>query len=296
MKKALISALLTAALSLGSLTALANVGDVIGTAYNTDIVAYINNYAVPSYAVNGQSVIVAEDLSNFGFDVTWDNDTRSLNITRNNVNTPNEMTVSKFEKSGTKFADILETDISVYAAGSLITSYALNGYTMIPFEELTMFGNVDWVESERALKLWIDNLHIREAKQQPEKSKIGAPIGDMLCEEGIGFYTNSVGGVNAFWQGKNNTGKVINYYTANFSMYNAVWDPAIDEFKGTNHVSHKVVGPVPAGADLLIYGVIGYCNVCEYISLDSVYVEYADGTSELIDYGYIGGETLWHKY
>ena len=47
------------------------IGEKVGTVYKTDIVAYINNYAVESYAANGQSVIVVEDLRYFGFDVTW---------------------------------------------------------------------------------------------------------------------------------------------------------------------------------------------------------------------------------
>ncbi len=297
--KKLASVLLMFILIIGCIipmTASAKVGDVVGQAVHTDIVAYINHYAIPSYAANGQSCIIVEDLRNFGFDVTWDNSTRSLYIMRSASNIVNEMSVIKAEKPGTFFSDILETDIKVYANGQEITSYALNGYTMIPIEELTMFGAVTWVESERAIKLWVDRLKTREVRQQPDKSKIGAPAGEMLCVDGIGFYTNSADGVHVYWRGKNNTGKTINYYTTYWSLYNPVWDPAYCQIKRTNKLTKKVVGPVKPGEYLLEYSVIGYSASCEYIYLDSIYVEYNDGTSEWIDYGYYGGETLWDKY
>ena len=148
-------------------TGYAKTGDVIGKALHTDIVAYINHYALPSYAVNGQSVIIAEDLVNFGFDVKWNNDTRSLTIKRNPTATIKGMsTVDKSYIPGTKFTDVLETDISVYANSHKLTAYALNGYTMVPIEELDMFGNVYWVESERAIKLWVDGLKMLPTRQE----------------------------------------------------------------------------------------------------------------------------------
>lgn len=166
MKKRIVSLFITLTMLVSMVvSASAKIGDVIGVALNTDIVAYINNYAIPSYAVNGTSCVVAEDLRNFGFDVIWDNATRSLSITRNTQTAVSEMNVSKTAAPSTKFADILETDIVVYAGGLRITSYAMNGYTMIPLEELTMLGECYWVAEERALKLWVDGVGIRQVKQ-----------------------------------------------------------------------------------------------------------------------------------
>lgn len=281
-----------------SMPVYAKIGDVVGTAYNTDIVAYINHYAVPSYAAYGSSFIVAEDLKNFGFNVDWDPNTRSLNIYRNKNKDASEMTVTKFEKAGSYFSDILETDISVYANGVKLSSYAINGYTLIPLEELTMFGFVSYINDERALKLWIDGLSIRSEKQLPETSKISAPVSSVLIKGGggFGFCVNSVDGVKVLWQAKNNTGKYINYYTAYFSMYNPVWDPAPCQIKQTNRINTKTVGPVPPGENLIVFNIIGYSSVCRYVVLDKLYLEYSDGTTEWIDYGYIGEETLWDKY
>ena len=104
-----IIALALAMISVLSFGVSAKVGDKVGTALNTDIVAYINHYALPSYAVSGQSCIVAEDLSGFGFDVIWDGASRSLNIYRNANSFVTEKYVTKDGKPGSFFADTLET-------------------------------------------------------------------------------------------------------------------------------------------------------------------------------------------
>ena len=165
--KKIITIILTMVMLISSLTiaAQAKTGDIIGSALHTDIVVYINNYAIPSYAVNGQSVVVAEDLRNFGFDVIWNPNNRSLSVSRNANTSVVPMFVDKSATSGSFFTSILETDISVWAAGKRLTSYALNGYTMIPAEELTMFGSVNWVSSERALKIQIEGLDTLTTKQ-----------------------------------------------------------------------------------------------------------------------------------
>lgn len=163
--KKLVCALLSVMMLFGT-SVYAKIGDKVGEAINTDIIAYINNYAIPSYAVNGTSSVVAEDLKNFGFNVLWDAGARTLVISRNNEYEVHQMSFKKTAAEGSFFADVLETDIGVFANGKKITSYAINGYTMIPVEELSMFGEVYWVESERALKLWVEDLHIRD-KMQP---------------------------------------------------------------------------------------------------------------------------------
>ncbi|MBR0366505.1 MAG: hypothetical protein IJH94_06875 [Clostridia bacterium] len=79
------------------------------------------------------------------------------------------MTVKKTGKPGSVFANILETDIKVFANDTLIPSYALNGYTIVPVESLTMMGEIYWIEGERALKLWVDGLGIRGSMQPVEQ-------------------------------------------------------------------------------------------------------------------------------
>ena len=169
MKKLIALMCMIMGVSLAAPMAEAKNGDVIGKAYNTDIVVYVNNYAVSSFAVNGTSCIVAEDLRNLGFDVVWNGDARSLSISRNSETVPFEMTVKKTGKPGSVFANILETDIKVYANDTQIPSYALNGYTIVPVESLTMMGEIYWVADERALKVWVDGLKIRDTMQPVEQ-------------------------------------------------------------------------------------------------------------------------------
>ena len=271
----------------------ATVGTVIGTAYNTDIVAYINHYAIPSFAVNGTSVIVAEDLKNFGFDVTWENSTRTLTIVRNSQTVPTEMEFTKAGASGSKYTDILATDISVYAnAGSEVkklTSYAMNGYTMIPLEELALFGECGWVEGERAVKLWIDGLRVRTSRQivsttspaTVSSSNVSTAL--TFLPEPCGYFEeNSVNGITVHWGAKNTSGKVINYYTINYTYFNAVGDYAYDEITHKCTKSVKTVGPVPIGQNIISGGLIGYVPVCNTVRIDSIDLIYADGTTESV--------------
>lgn len=135
-----------------STVAQAKVGDIIGRAEHTDIVAYINGDAIASYAANGQSVIVAEDLRAYGFNVEWNLWNKSLTIDQKGrrSHTP---TVTKSYRAGTFYRYILETDIKVYAGGKQITAYAIDGRTLIPIEELAVFGAVQWNPTERTIEL-----------------------------------------------------------------------------------------------------------------------------------------------
>ena len=132
-----------------------------------------------------------------------------------------------------------------------------------------------------------------------KRPPISAPLrGESLTSDGValGFYCNSADGVTVFWRAKNQSGKKINYYTCKFSMYNSVGDPAYDEITGKYQCNIRIVGPVEAGEELIIYNIIGYTPVCSRVYLTSITLEYADGTKETVPYGYSGGETLWDQY
>lgn len=187
------------------------IGESIGTVYYTDIVAYINNYAIPSYAASGTSVVVAEDLREFGFDVEWNEEMRTLNITRNSDTVPKGM---EFEKNGVPsmpFTNILYTDIAVYANGERVPSYAINGYTMIPLESLTMFGDYVWNNDDRTLKLTVDGLEMRSKPQEIERNTVDfrSPIagGENLID---GLSANERYELNIF---------LSNFYEVGFAKY-----------------------------------------------------------------------------
>lgn len=45
------------------------VGEIAGSAVRTDIAAYINNYPISSYNIDGYTAVIAEELSDYGFTV-----------------------------------------------------------------------------------------------------------------------------------------------------------------------------------------------------------------------------------
>jgi len=98
-------------------------GKVTGMVLNTDIIAYINGFPIPSYNINGWTGIVAEDLTDYGFDVFWDAEQRELfisyyknpdfKITADYVPQKSDMPV------GSHLMDVFQTDIKTYVDGDL---------------------------------------------------------------------------------------------------------------------------------------------------------------------------------
>ena len=95
---------------------------------------------------------------------------------------------------------------------------------------------------------------------------------------------NSVNGVKLHFSGWNRSGKVINYYTLNFTYIDPVGNPAQDEIKGNTTVNLKCVGPVKDDGQLFVWQVVGYVPFCGGIRLNYIDLEYADGTKERVTF------------
>lgn len=125
----------------------------------TDIASYINNYPIPSYAYNGKMVVIAEDLRNYGFNVTWDEGSRSLYIEPNYETTVIQgmgTVYSNRDKHGQIFAYAIPSNIKTYLCGDEIPSININGYTMVAIEDLENFDigtEFTYYDSIRSLKL-----------------------------------------------------------------------------------------------------------------------------------------------
>ena len=135
----------------------ANIGDVINKTVYTDIVAKINGYDIASYNIDGYTVVVAEDLRNYGFNVEWKGEERALYITVN----PSQSTVTSTyvapkvstDMVGVKANDVLYTDIKTYMDGNLVTSYNIGGLTVISFNDLQRYGTVNYDNDARELSI-----------------------------------------------------------------------------------------------------------------------------------------------
>ena len=114
---------------------------------------------------------------------------------------------------------------------------------------------------------------------------------------GFGFYRNSADGICVSWSAINQSGKTVNQYACFITMYDATGSLAYDTITGQSLSCVKVVGPVQNGDSLLLTNdIIGYSSTCTKIVMTRIYLQYSDGTTELVDYGYSGGKTRWDKY
>lgn len=131
---------------------------IIGSVLTTDIKAYINGYEIPAYNVDGNMVIVGSDLRNYGFNVVYDNNTRTSSVSMNPYGTWSPLDTSSYYNGsiGTKVMDVYDTDISVLLNGIPVTSYNVNGNMAFKFSELKMFGSYYYDNASRTTNLWLE--------------------------------------------------------------------------------------------------------------------------------------------
>ncbi len=157
-----------------SVAGAANVGDKISEAVYSDLAVYINHHPIPSYVVNDYAVIVAEDLQNYCCDVVWNGENRTLDITRSAEK--NTFTAPAVYKStmpgGSHYADVLYTDIKTYVNGTEVTSFNINGRTMIVVDEFgAAMDGYTWDNNTRAAKAWIDGKPFCEFAPLSDRTK-----------------------------------------------------------------------------------------------------------------------------
>ena len=184
-----------------SVTICSKSGDVIGYAKYTDISAYINNYPITSYNINGYTAVVAEDLRNYGFSVEWNESDRSLSITRNNNSTeitPYGAVYKYASKAGKNAYPYLETDIVTFVNGIKVKSFNINGNTCVYIDSLAPYGEVSWNPDIRVINLWIEELPSKEYAPLEEAITLYAADGrtvvvgqsDVEAYKAVGWYEN----------------------------------------------------------------------------------------------------------
>lgn len=175
MKKKLFALFMSAIMVLALVVPTASavkIGDVIGHTLRTDIVTKINGYDINSYNINGYTVIVAEDLRNYGFDVVWNGNARTLSITKANTRIVSSRYVApkvSRAQAGKISGDILHTDIVTYANNMQIQSFNIGGKTCIFIDELASagYGYTVYDNNLRLLQLHCDSLDWKPAWGTP---------------------------------------------------------------------------------------------------------------------------------
>ncbi|MBQ7821723.1 MAG: hypothetical protein IJ391_05520 [Clostridia bacterium] len=117
-----------------TLTANADVGDINGAIYASDITAYINGVEVPSYNIGGRTVVVVEDITKAHY---YNDKLRTLII---GDLSPASLVSGKNDVlshiPGTKVANTYETDIKTYIYDTELVCYSLNGKMAVAIEDL----------------------------------------------------------------------------------------------------------------------------------------------------------------
>jgi len=129
-----------------------------GEVVSTDITAQIGDNPIPSYNIDGDTAISVEDLSGYGFDVKYDNATRTLNVNRSEEKAiaPIDSADVRFLKNGSpgsKLFDICRSDIKVYLDGEMVDSFNIDGRTFITIDDLGKYGTVVWDGNGRMISV-----------------------------------------------------------------------------------------------------------------------------------------------
>lgn len=124
-----------------------------------DVSAYINNYPIPCYNINGYCGIYVKDLSLYGFNVYYDESTLTVNITSNKECT--EITGINgvqlpWQQNGTVYAQTQDSNIKVLLNGEETPSYCVDGYMMILLDNLYPYGRMFWSEGLNTLFFTMD--------------------------------------------------------------------------------------------------------------------------------------------
>ncbi len=110
--------------------------NIEGHIYSTDILTFVNGKPIDGYNIGGRTVVIAEDLTGYGFGVEYDDESRILRIISYFNHGFKDVEEIPRGKVGNILGNIYKTDISVYYNGILVKGHNIGGRTAICIEEL----------------------------------------------------------------------------------------------------------------------------------------------------------------
>lgn len=144
-------------------------GAVLGETTYSDIVTYINNFAIPSFNYRGYTFICAEDLQNYGFDVECDRvrNTVTLNLNHNKIiQYPVPVVRCAPGDIGKHYFNVTTTPTKAYIGNFGYQIEALGGiegYTLINIHNLLACGaEISWDAENRAVHIDFAQLNSSE--------------------------------------------------------------------------------------------------------------------------------------
>lgn len=157
-------------LSVGTVLGSVNVVHAQKIAVKSDIRAYIDYTPIKSYNVDGYTYVIAEELRNYGFDVVWSNEDRSLRIVRKDFTTPvytKELAEGDLDAQGSSYK-IFDTDIKTYLNGDVVNSYNIGGRTVMQIDELTKCGSFKWNADDRRVDVGLFAVELQKLYEDAE--------------------------------------------------------------------------------------------------------------------------------
>jgi len=125
MKKVLFAALgLIIALHINAYAA---IGDIAGNIYSTDILTEMDGVPIGGYAVEGETMIALEDLRDYGFNVYYNDNVRTLFVTKSGQPTEDFNPEIKRGTVGNMVGHYYETDIVAYVNSIKVPGDAIDG-------------------------------------------------------------------------------------------------------------------------------------------------------------------------
>lgn len=155
----------------------AMVGDVAGDIYSSDILTVIDGRSIPSYSLDGETLIALEDLESYGFNVKYDDSIRCVFI--NHTGSPSEEFQPEITRGtvGSIVGHYYKSDILAYVNGVGVRAYSLNGKMAAKVEDLAAPNENNYCNSSAYLMTYSYNdekrllsvYTMRDSYPEPEK-------------------------------------------------------------------------------------------------------------------------------
>lgn len=158
--------------------------DKYGSIYFTDMRVFMNGEEMPAFAYNGQEIhalIVAEYLNNYGFDISYDDSTKTVTVkyNPNKALTPISLDIYK-GKNGQKAYSIIDAPVKVIIEDGaqkheVQDVYNIGGYVCISAGEFRDIYDFEWNTAESAAHITaVDKTPVPTAAPTIEPTK--APL------------------------------------------------------------------------------------------------------------------------
>lgn len=130
---------------------------------HTDKRTFINGNEIPTFThkASGRTVVLAEDLANYGFNVSYDSGSRTLTVIRNRNKAPTPISMNYYRnKNGNVAYNLTENKVKLIIKDgertfSPTTVYNTNGYIGFSVEDLSAIFTTD--KESGVLNIYTDN-------------------------------------------------------------------------------------------------------------------------------------------